>query len=305
MVLNTEFIGITGGSGLLGMHVISLFLSKNYKIITFSRNKPKVKHKNLYWVKLDLNNNLPLKKLDKIFSKLACLIHIGAFVPDGKITPSKNYINRINVTTSLRLARWSKTNNKHFIFLSGAIIYKDEKKKNSERSKLKFKSKDTYINSKILSDKSIIKLRNKKFKLTILRPTSIYGHGMKSNKIISIFINKIKNHKNIQIVNNKDTKINLIHAQDVAIGVFKSYQKKKYGIFNLGQNQCVNFLKIAKTIKKILNSKSKITITKNLNYSNTLNPMDVKIQLAKKILLWTPSVNLRKGLKLQIGKKCI
>ena len=64
-------------------------------------------------------------------------------------------------------------------------------------------------------------------------------------------------------------------------------------------------MKIAKTIKKILNSKSKITITKNLNYSNTLNPMDVKIQLAKKILLWTPSVNLRKGLKLQIGKKCI
>ena len=40
-----------------------------------------------------------------------------------------------------------------------------------------------------------------------------------------------------------------------------------------------------------------------MNYSNTLNPMDVKIQLAKKILLWTPSVNLRKGLKLQIGKK--
>ena len=226
MVLKTEIIGITGGSGLLGMHVISLFLSKNYKIITFSRNKPKIKHKNLYWVKLDLNNNLPLKKLDKIFSKLACLIHIGAFVPDGKIALSKNYINRINVTTSLRLARWSKTNNKHFIFLSGAIIYKDEKKKNSERSKLKLKSKDIYINSKILSDKSILKLRNRKFQLTILRPTSIYGHGMKANKIISIFINKIKNHENIQIVNNKDTKINLIHAKDVAIGVFKSYQKK-------------------------------------------------------------------------------
>ena len=33
--------------------------------------------------------------------------------------------------------------------------------------------------------------------------------------------------------------------------------------------------------------------------------MHVKIQLAKKILLWTPSVNLREGLKLQIGKKCI
>jgi len=290
---------------LLGMHVISIFLSKNCKIVTFSRNKPKIKHRNLYWVKLDLNKNLSLRKLNKIFSKLACLIHIGAFVPDGKIIQSKNYINQVNVSTSLRLARWSKTNNKHFIFLSGAAIYKDEKKKNSEESKLKLKSKNIYINSKILSEKSISKLRNKKFKLTILRPTSIYGHGMKDNKIISILINKIKNHKHIQIQNNEDTKINLIHAKDVAKGVFKSYKKKKYGIFNLGQNQCVNFFKIAQTLKRISNSKSKITITNNLNFSKMLNPMDVKIQLAKKILSWSPSINLRKGLKMQIDKKCI
>ena len=33
--------------------------------------------------------------------------------------------------------------------------------------------------------------------------SSIYGHGMKDNKIISILINKIKNHKHIQIQNRK------------------------------------------------------------------------------------------------------
>jgi len=134
MVLDKETIGVTGGSGLLGRHVIYFFLKKNYKIITFSRKSPKIKHKNLNWIQIDLSNKLPVQKLDKIFKKLKCLIHIAAFVPDGKNSNKKKYINKINLHSSLNLAKWSKTNNKHFIYVSGAVVYSNENKKNSEKS---------------------------------------------------------------------------------------------------------------------------------------------------------------------------
>ena len=42
MVLDKETIGVTGGSGLLGQHVIYFFLKKNFKIIALSRKNPKL-----------------------------------------------------------------------------------------------------------------------------------------------------------------------------------------------------------------------------------------------------------------------
>ena len=305
MVLDKETIGVTGGSGLLGRHVIYFFLKKNFKIIALSRKNPKIKHKNLDWIQIDLSNKLSYQKLDDIFKKLKCLIHIAAFVPDGKNFKKKKYINKINLHSSLNLAKWSKINNKHFIYISGAVIYSNENKKNSEKSKIKNKSANSYVNSKILSEKAIFKLKDKNFKLTIFRPTSIYGYGMKPNKIVSLLINKLKKNQNVKIFNYLNTRVNFIHAKDIASGIFKSYSCKSYGIFNLGQKNCIHFYDIASVVKKLINSKSKILLKSDKKFSKILNPMDVKINLARKKLSWRPEISLKRGLKMQIGGKCI
>tara|TARA_Y100001970_G_C14103937_1_gene787024 strand:+ start:42 stop:959 length:918 start_codon:yes stop_codon:yes gene_type:complete len=305
MVLDKEIIGVTGGSGLLGRHVIYFFLKKNYKILTLSRKNPRIKHKNLDWIKIDLSNKLSYQKLDKIFKKLKCLIHIAAFVPDGKNSRKKRDINKINIHSSVNLAKWSKINNKHFIYISGAVIYSNQNKKNSEKSKLKNKSNNSYINSKILSEKAIFKLKDKNFKLTILRPTSIYGYGMKPNKIVSLLIDKIKKNQDVQIFNYLNTRVNFIHAADIATGIFKSFNYKSYGIFNLGQKNCVHFYDIASVVKKLINSRSKILLKRDKKFSKILNPMNVKITLARKRLSWRPKISLKKGLKMQMNRKCI
>ena len=61
---------------------------------------------------------------------------IIAFVPKlnikilmVKILKKIIYINKINLHSSLNLAKWSKINNKHFIYISGAVIYSNENKK--------------------------------------------------------------------------------------------------------------------------------------------------------------------------------
>ena len=58
------------------------------------------------------------------------MIHIGAYVPKSHNTV-KNIIKKINVDASLSLAKWSKKNKIHFIYISGSVIYKLDKK-NSE-----------------------------------------------------------------------------------------------------------------------------------------------------------------------------
>ena len=66
-----------------------------------------------------------------------------------------NLINKTNVVSSLKLANWSKQNNKHFIFISGSVLYKHQDSKNNENSTILRNSRNSYINSKIVSERKL------------------------------------------------------------------------------------------------------------------------------------------------------
>ena len=299
-----KHIGLTGASGLLGKHVIFLLLKKNYKVIATSKKKPSINHKNLIWKKMDLSKNLENSTLKKIYEKVICLIHIGAFVPHAGEKVGLKQINQINVISSLKLASWSKKNNKHFIFISGAVLYKNQNSKNKEISPIIKNSENSYINSKILAERKLSFLNKNKFKLTVLRVSSLYGFGIKKKKLISNLIRKISTDKNISIYNNNKTEVNFIHAKDVSEAILNCIKYKKFGIFNIGGNKTLDFFEIANIIKKEKYSKSKIFLKKSKS-SKTLNRLDVNIKKSKKILNWKPKIEFKKGLKMMIKKQCI
>jgi len=183
-------------------------------------------------------------------------------------------------------------------------LYKKKFKKNTENSKILLKSKNTYINSKILCEKKILSLRKYYFKLTVVRASSLYGHGMSEKKIIPTMIKKAKKNKPIKIFNYKDTKINLIHAKDISSAIYKIINNSIYGVFNLGSKKCVDFNNLAKTIVKRLKSKSEIININKKLFFPPLNPMDINIKLAKKKLKWEPKIDLKEGIKMMVNKAC-
>jgi len=303
MVLN-NCIGVTGASGLLGRHVIAFFLKKNFKVIATSRKRPALYHKNLIWRKLDLNEKINFNIVNKIYSNAFCLIHIGACVPYSGKKIIYKYVKSTNIDSSLVLAKWSNYENKHFIYTSGAALYKDKFKKNSESSKLLKFSENIYINSKIVSEKKIFNLKKKGLKLTVLRISSLYGWGLNSKKLISKIIQKAKKEKSIFIFNLNQTIVNLIHAKDVAEGIYTIANRLKYGIYNLGSNKCTNLFQLAKIIVKLLKSKSKIVLKEDKKFKKALNPLNVNIMKAKKNLKWKPKLSLEEGIKLTVKEKC-
>ncbi len=299
-----KYIGLTGASGLLGKHVIFLLLKKNYKVIATSKKRPLIKHKNLIWKRMDLSKKLDNSKLKKIYENVICLIHIGAFVPAPGQKKKLQQINQINVISSLKLASWSKENNKHFIFISGSILYKKQNFKNKENSPILKKSENLYVNSKILSERKLSYLNKNEFKITVLRISSLYGFGINKKKIIPNLIRKISLGKNITIYNNNETEVNFIHAKDASEAILKCIEYKKFGIFNIGGKKTLNFFKIANMIKKEKHSKSKIFLKKD-KFNRTLNKLDVNIKKSKKILNWHPKIEFKKGLQMVINKQCI
>ena len=288
MVLN-NCIGVTGASGLLGRHVIAFFLKKNFKVIATSRKRPALYHKNLIWRKLDLNEKINFNIVNKIYSNAFCLIHIGACVPYSGKKIIYKYVKSTNIDSSLVLAKWSNY---------------DKFKKNSESSKLLKFSENIYINSKIVSEKKIFNLKKKGLKLTVLRISSLYGWGLNSKKLISKIIQKAKKEKSIFIFNLNQTIVNLIHAKDVAEGIYTIANRLKYGIYNLGSNKCTNLFQLAKIIVKLLKSKSKIVLKEDKKFKKALNPLNVNIMKAKKNLKWKPKLSLEEGIKLTVKEKC-
>ena len=301
MVLTAK-VGVTGSSGLLGKHVVQYFLKKNCKIIGTSRTKPKVYHKNFLWKKLDLYKKINNKKLNIIFKDINCLIHMGAYVPKKTTSASKNFINKVNIDSTINLLKWSQRNNIHFIYISGSVIY-NKNRKNSENSKLLKNSKNPYIDSKIKCEKKILRLlKNKNHNYTIFRPSSIYGFGLDKSKLISKFIKILQKNKVLEIFNFEKTKVNFIHAKDVASAIYLSFKLKKKGVFNVGSKNCYHFLSLSKILAKLIKSKSNIILRHNKKIKN-LNSLDVKITKANKILNWRPVLSMRNGLKMTLQKK--
>ena len=196
-----NIVGITGASGMLGKHLIHLLSKKKIKFISTSRKKINFKNKKLKWKKLDLIKLKNEKKLHKIFKNINTFVHLGALVPSSN-QQNKKRIEKINFDATITIAKWAIKNNIHFIYISGAIIYNAQNNKKIKEDSLVKKNflKDYYGKSKSNCDVYLQKEMVLGEKITILRPTSIYGYGLNKNKIIMKLIRLTKLNKSIKTI---------------------------------------------------------------------------------------------------------
>ncbi len=295
-------IGITGASGMLGKHLLYILSKKKISVVATSKKLIKSKNKNIIWKKLNLIDLKNESQLDNVFGNINTLVHIGALVPKPNTKQDKKKIKKINFDSTLIITKWALKKNIHLIYISGAIIYKDKgKNKIKEISYLKTKFfKDFYGSSKKNCDIYLQKKIKSGNKISILRPSSIYGFGLDKNKIINQLIKSTKSNKDIRLYGPFE-KINLIHAIDVAQAIYKTIVKKKYKIFNIGSNKLYSIKDLSKILIKIVKSKSKLIIKKSMNISNY--KYNISSLEAKKNLQWSSKVSIINGLKLLMQKK--
>ncbi|MBA7689704.1 dTDP-4-oxo-6-deoxy-D-allose reductase [subsurface metagenome] len=85
------------------------------------------------------------------------------------------------------------------------------------------------------------------------------------------------------------------HVSDMIDGIYKLMMSDYVPPINLGDSNEITILELAKYIKKITNSKSKITFHPlPENDPKTRRP---DISKAKKILGWEPKINFEKGME--------
>lgn len=309
MAIKKKNILILGGTGFIGRNLVEeLSKIKNFKVFASYHKRKKFNNKNVTWVKANLKNK---KKIDNILKNKDIIIQAAAVTTSSKDVINRPYIHVTdNIIINTLLLRSAFENNiKHFIFFSCTVMYNSSNVKHDEKSKNIVKEDSPYFgvgNMKMYIEKQALfysKLKRTKF--TILRHSNIYGPHDKfdenSAHVLPNFLNKALNEKKIfSIWGNGKSVRDFLYIDDLinCIKIIIAKQKSNYEIFNVGSNNPITILQLAKIILKVVKRK------KIIKYVNKSFSIDNKIKISnKKInsLNWRPKYSLELGVRKTIN----
>tara|TARA_B100000963_G_scaffold234347_1_gene204736 strand:+ start:5542 stop:6387 length:846 start_codon:yes stop_codon:yes gene_type:complete len=233
---------VTGGSGFVGSHLTKLLLKKKFKVTVLDIKKPKLKKIN--FIKSNLSNFTKLKKITK---NIDMVFHLAGVSDITKVKSIPLETIKNNILFSSYLLEACRINNvKRFIFASSIYAHGQ--------------AGNLYTSSKIATEQ-IIKNFNLLYNLnyTILRYSTVYGTHNRGVDVITLFINKAKNNKNIKVHGNGLQTRDFVHAEDIANASLHAMNLKyKNKTLTIGQNKNIKIIDLARKIIKLSNSKSKI-----------------------------------------------
>tara|TARA_Y100000590_G_scaffold78565_1_gene87344 strand:- start:1790 stop:2680 length:891 start_codon:yes stop_codon:yes gene_type:complete len=290
-------IAITGGSGFIGTNLSSL-LKSQHDILILDRIPSKIQ--DVDFTECDL---LDSKKLSDVLEGFDIVIHLAAAVGVKLTEEEPLHTLNLNIQGTQNILESCKKNHvKKIIFASSSEIY-------GEAIHIPIKETDTpmpitnYGVSKITGEE-YVKAYSKahSIKYSILRFFNAYGPGQSNSFVMSEFVFKAIANKTITIHGNGEQLRAFCHISDIVNGISLCLDKGDNEIFNIGNNtEPVTIFELAKTIKKITNSKSEITFlpfedTERKRTSEIMKRIP-DITKAQNILGYNPRISLNEGIK--------
>ena len=207
---------ITGGSGFIGKRFIQLLSSKNIPYKTLGRN---VKDD----IFCDFETDAPT--IDA-FKGIDCLVHIAGYAHDTKRNEDSDAKhNLINFRLTEDLLKLSDQNNlKKFIFISSVKAGGQQKINGRIVEESEQYGDGSYARAKRASEKSILNfLPNNHIDKIIIRPSLVYGKGMKGN--LELMFRYMKKGIFPPLPHTKSRKA-LIHVDDLARAILFLIEKE-------------------------------------------------------------------------------
>ena len=295
---------ITGGAGFIGSHICEKLVLQGNKVFCVDNlltgKKDNIKHllntKNFKFIKKDINQKIFLN-VDEIYN-LAC--------PASPPKYQKNPVETVkaSVLGSINLLELAKKVNAKILQASTSEIYgnpKEHPQKETYNGNVNpIGIRSCYDEGKRCAETLFFDYhRQKKVKIKVARIFNTYGPKMDffDGRVISNFIVQCIQNKNLTIHGKGKQTRSFCYVDDMVDALIKFMNLKSNftGPLNLGNPYEINIFKIAKKIKKLTNSKSKI-IFLNLPVDDPIKRKP-DISLAKKKLKWKPKISLEIGIK--------
>ena len=294
---------ITGGAGFIGSHLAIYLKERGYKVTCIDNlsraSKSTIKTLEKEKIPLIISDIRETNKLLEIFKDADTVIHTAALisVEESIKNPSLYLDNNATGTASVTKACIDASVHK-LIYLSSAAVYGgpiklpiDEDHPTNPLS--------PYGLSKLFGEEIIKTLsRLYPFDYIILRLFNVYGPGQSEEYagVITKFINRVREKLPPIIFGDGEQTRDFIHVNDACHAIELAITTKNTNnVYNIGSGTPTKIKELAQSIMNIANINSEPI------YS-VPKPGDIKhsyanINKAKKLLNFTPRINLEKALK--------
>jgi len=271
---------ITGAAGNIGSSLCNKLLKNiNNKIIaidnlsTGNLNNLNYNKKNFVFIKVDINNK---NKVKKIFSKYKFdyIFHYAAVV--GVKRTLNNPLKVLEDIEGIKniLNNAITQNVKRIFYSSSSEVYGEPFETPQNELTTPLNSRLPYAIVKNVCE-SYIKSYNAKYGInyTIMRLFNTYGPRQSADFVITNFLLKAKNNQNLQIYGSGNQTRSFIYIDDNINFTIKIFNENLLinETINLGNNQEISIIDLAKLIIKITKSKSKINFKPSLKEGDMSN----------------------------------
>jgi|SRR3990167_1161837 len=265
MSLNKKIL-VTGGAGYLGSVLVAKLLQKGHivtviDILMFGGEGliPHLSNPRFSLIRGDIRDS---KLLIKVFTENSfdAVFHVAALVGDPACKINPKLSHEINYLSTISLATLAKKQkNTHFIFTSTCSNYGISNPDIIATESSELKPLSLYAETKIASEKELLKLHTASFCVTIVRLATIFGLSpkMRFNLLINEIVRQALFGKTILLYKENAWRpyTHTEDAVDALITILESKQEKVAGeIFNIGTENCRKIdivIKLKKYLKNV------------------------------------------------------
>lgn len=297
---------VTGGAGFIGSHLCDTLIKKGLKVICIDNlitgSKKNIKHleknKNFEFLKHDVTKNLNLDlSLDYLF-------HLASPASPFDFQGLAEEIALVNSVGTINMFELARKTGARFLLGSTSEVYGDPKEHPQKETYYgnvnSFGPRSCYDESKRFGEAmTYIYLRKHKVDARVVRIFNTYGPRMRKDdgRAVSNFVNQALEGRPITVYGKGTGTRSFCYHSDMVEGLVKVMFTKgiKGEVINLGNPEEYKILDLAKKIKKMTDSESKIVFRPLPKDDPVQRQPD--ISKAKKLLNWSPKVPLTEGLK--------
>tara|TARA_Y100001970_G_C14255233_1_gene874823 strand:+ start:3958 stop:4866 length:909 start_codon:yes stop_codon:yes gene_type:complete len=288
---------VIGGSGYLGREVIKEASRRNWKIISVSLKRRKIKTKknsNVNYFFKDITKKeqiifLKKYKFDYVVNTSGYVDHSN-FFKNGRSIIDNHLVSLINIISVL-----NRKNLKGFVQIGSSEEYGIDNKIQNEGDREAPAS--PYAFSKMASSHFLQMLsKSESFPATTLRVFLVYGPGQDKNRLIPYVIDKCFKDKKFKISHGKQ-KRDFTYIDDLVKAIFLCLKAKKANgkIYNIGTGKTTSVKSVVKLIHSSIGKGSPSFGEKKIIRNENLN-LVARINSIKKDLKWTSSTKLVEGI---------
>lgn len=292
---------LTGASGFIGSHLARALIGKRKKLILISRkgkfDPDLLKIKNTVTaLKLDITNRASLSKLP---GPIEAVFHT-AIHPSQK--PETDFDLRqcieTNALGTLNLLEFcQKKGIEKFIYSSSIGVYGNKISPPIDES-YPIIPKTAYGIGKYLGEVYCRQFHQKYgIQHFILRYSSVYGYNQMPDTVLPIFINLVKNNRDIVIFGQGKKIQDFVYIKDVLRANLLALKSKRPGDYLIGSGVGSSMLALAKTVSKVFGEGRKVRISRNREAPEDSAQIWLDVSKAKQYLGYAPGFGLEQGLR--------